>query len=352
MKEFQSRGRHVSLLLGLCALVFFAAPVSVGFAQSGTGVAPELEISGFFDVLGSYSRAQENRAEFQLGQAEVDLESELSDRSAVSVAVAYNPDAEAFELGAAELALRIRKPRENSALALDLVAGQFDVPFGIDYQFYASADRRLITAPWFYEATGDGWRGWNDVGVRLEGAGERFNFAAYWVNGFEASATITERVLNLSTGLLEDVETEINTTPRDAFGAHAGYSPLEGLEVGASLALGMNASGKEEMLLRGIDAQYSYQQWSFKGEYASHSVNRSVSRDDHNGYYLQGLYQFSSLYAVARYSSFTPHGAGRTERISLGAGTEVAPNVEFRVENVIAEGSFEDMTLLQLVSTF
>lgn len=314
-------------------------------------IPPGLEITGFFDVVGSHQIASEDETEFGLGQAEVDLESELSEKAAISVAVAYNNESSNFELGAAELGINLFVNENSFINAIDVVAGQFDVPFGLDYQVYASIDRKLITEPWFADIHG-GWRGWNDFGVQLQAASQYGNFVGYWVNGFEESAEVTQRIINLTTGLEEDTVLEYNTTPADAFGTRVGIIPIAGLEIGGSFAVGFNQSGKDEMTLSGVDIQLTSNKLLLKGEYLYHSVNRTIAKEGHQGYYFQPIYSFERVFITGRYSSFKPENEDWIDQVSLGAGYSIHEGVELRFETVINDNKDNNQNILQLVAGF
>lgn len=60
--------------------------------------------------------------------------------------------------------------------------GRFDVPFGNDWQFFASKDSVSISRPLTTEAIMEG--GYNDVGLRILGNDGTFNFNAYVLRGF------------------------------------------------------------------------------------------------------------------------------------------------------------------------
>lgn len=310
-----------------------------------------LEISGFFDAVSSYQSSSADKSEFGLGQAELDIESELSARASVSLAVAYNADDAVFELGAAELGLNLHSSEQTFLTSVNVVAGQFDVPFGIDYLVYGSIDRKLISEPWFADIHG-GWRGWNDFGAQLQMESPYGNLVVYGVNGFEESAEVTKRIMNLVTGLEEDTVVDVNTTPAHAWGSRLGITPVGNLEIGTSFAIGINASSKTEMILVGTDVQYTLGPAYFKGEYISHSVNRSIAKETHQGYYLQGLYSFNRAFVTSRYSSFKPEDANTVGQVSIGAGYALTDGVELRFETLINENSDNNQNLLQLVAGF
>jgi FtsZ-binding cell division protein ZapB len=309
----------------------------------------DLQISGFFDAVSSYQNSADDKVEFAMNQAELDIESEISDRASAALAVAYNGETGNFELAVAKLGLNLYTGEESLVSSLDVGIGQFDIPFGIDYQVYASPDRKLITGPIAVDNT---HAGWNDFGFYLSAESSPANFVLYWVNGFESSAEMIQLVLNEETGKEEEAVEEIETTPAHAFGTRLGFTQIPGLELGTSYAFGLNVSGKSEMLLWGIDLQYALADFEFKGEYVYHSRNRSVAEENNRGYYTQASYELGDFTLVSRYGSFKPEGEDWTGGLSLGAGYAVTEGVEIRFETTIKDNSDDNMNLLQFVVGF
>ncbi|RKX22194.1 MAG: hypothetical protein DRP51_02830 [Candidatus Zixiibacteriota bacterium] len=328
-----------------------AVALCVGFGSSVIG--GDLEISGFFDVVGNYQSSAGDKTSFGLGQAELDLARELSDNIAFEAAIAYNSEAGVFELGAAVIDIHLfgsEGKHRRPALGVKhsgVIVGQFDVPFGIDYKVYASIDRKLVSPPLAVDFTHEGW---NDFGVQLYMDWTFGNFVAYGVNGFESSYLVSDAAHALSLGL--SIGSEVNTTPANAFGTRVGLTPVPELEVGGSLAFGLNQSDKSEMLMFGGDLQYTVADFNFKGEYIQHSLNRSIEEETNKGYYFQALYNINQFFLTGRYGAFQPDGADWAYRYTIGAGYAVADAVEIRFESTINENSFENTNILQLVGGF
>ena len=318
-------------------------------------VSEGLEISGFFDVVNTYDRTSEDNTNFGLGQAEIDLAHQLTHNVAVEVAVAYNSDDGLFELGAAIIDIHLSSSDNNNSSHINtnfidhtsVIVGQFDVPFGIDYFSYPSPDRKLVTAPRAVDLTHEGW---NDFGAQFVMDSKYGNFVVYAVNGFEASAEVLDEVASLATGI--DVYEEINTTPANALGTRLGISPVSMLEVGTSFAIGLNKSDKDEMTLWGADLQVDLGYLYFKGEYITHSLNRSVAQEDNKGYYLQSIGYINKFFITGRYGSFQPEGAEWIGQFSFGGGYAIADGVEVRMETLFNENSDLNQTMFQLVTGF
>ena len=145
---------------------------------------------------------------------------------------------------------------------------------------------------------------------------------------------------------------EINTTPANAFGTRAGLTPIQDLEIGGSFAFGLNQSGKSEMMMFGGDLQYRLADFSLKGEYIQHSLNRSIEEESNQGYYVQALYNFNKLFLTGRYGAFQPDGADWVDRYTIGAGYAIADAVELRFETTVNNNSINNTNILQLVGGF
>jgi len=327
----------------------FSAPAESHEPEASESALEGIEMSGFVDVVHSFQKSATDESEFGLGQAEIDLESQVSERAGIALAVAYNNESGGFELGAAELGINLLSNESSFINSIDFVAGQFDVPFGIDLNFYPSVDRKLITAPWFAETHG-GWRGWNDFGFQVGLSSEYGNWVGYAVNGFESSAEVLDAWTSLTTGV--DTYEEIDTTPANAFGSRLGVTPVSGLEIGGSFAFGLNRSSRNEMTLAGADIQYTIADLYLKGEYVHHSVNRSIAKESHQGYYFQSTYSFNQAFVAARYESFKGESTDEIGRFTIGVGYEVVENVELRLETIAHEISDNNATSLQLVTGF
>lgn len=326
--------------------------ILIGFLRPVTQ-ASDLEISGFFDVTGSYQDRSADRTAFSLGQAEIDLTREFSDKVGVEVAIAYHNETATFELGAAIVDIHLFGSKGTSHRRfrrLDhsgIIAGQFDVPFGIDYQVYPSLDRKLVTSPMAVELT---HAGWNDFGVQLYMSSNYGNLVIFGVNGFESSYEISDQAHSLSLGLA--IGETVNTTPANAFGGRLGVLPLENLEIGASGAVGLNKSDNSEMILLGGDVQYSIADFALKGEYVHHSLNRSIDEEKNQGYYIQTMYSFDQLFVVGRYGAFEPDNSNWHDRWTAGIGYVITEGVEMRFESTINKNSANNTNILQLAAAF
>jgi hypothetical protein len=324
--------------------------ISMSESEGEEDALSSLEISGFFDAVSSYQSSQDDKVDFAMNQAEIDIESAISERASAAMAVAYNGESGNFELAVAELGLNLYASEESAISTVDVGLGQFDIPFGIDFHEYASPDRKLITGPVAVDHTHEGW---NDFGFYLSAESSPANFVAYLVNGFESSAEMLSLVLNEETNEEEEAVVEIETTPAYAFGTRIGFTQFSGFELGTSFALGMNESGKSEMLLWGADLQYALSDFEFKGEFVYHSRNRSVEEENNRGYYAQASYGgLGDFTLVGRYGSFKANGGDWAGQTSLGAGYSLFDGVEIRFEMLFDSDSENNLQLLQFVAGF
>ncbi|MDD2894170.1 MAG: hypothetical protein PHF20_09615 [Halothiobacillaceae bacterium] len=70
--------------------------------------------------------------------------------------------------------------------------GRFDVPFGNDWQFFASKDSVSLSRPLTTDTVMDG--GYNDEGLRVLGNNGSVNFNAWWLRGFNNGQQLGTRV--------------------------------------------------------------------------------------------------------------------------------------------------------------
>ncbi len=295
-----------------------------------------IEISGFGDFM--YSAHQDNIAgdNYEMGQVEVDLETNISEKVVIGAAIAYDAEGESFGLGAFTVDFRLfGKGDDHFRSASDIehsgiIVGQFDVPFGIDWHVYPSIDRKLVTAPLAVENSHDGW---NDYGVQGYLESENFNAVAYGTNGFG----------------YEDAETSMSV------GGRLGLLPLGLLEIGGSFAHFIKGDDDMGMSLMGADLQFSHNSLSLKGEYIAHKINLPATESvTTSGFYGQGMYDFGKVFLVARYGRFSPNIAGENtlQRFSAGAGWVILENCELRFEYQINSEENDNATFLQGVVAF
>lgn len=143
-----------------------------------------LNVSAFGDWQSSYG--DDGRQQFGLGALELDLEAELGSDLQAAMAVVHDPSGDALAVAfldyhsfGGRIAPRGRLWVEKG---FHVQLGRFDVPFGNDWQFFASTDSLSISRPLSTDLVMDG--GYNDEGVRVLGNNGSANFNAYYLRGF------------------------------------------------------------------------------------------------------------------------------------------------------------------------
>ena len=162
-----------------------AESMSEGVETDNTG----LDISGFFDI----QARSDNRSEqtFELGDLEVDLEFVHDEHYSASAALVWDGE-ETADVAVAIVDYHLfddnipPRGRIFSEPGFHLQLGRFDVPFGADYQYFASVDRPNITAPLTTQRIQDG--GYNGDGVRAYGTWKNLDGALFWTNSLYADS--------------------------------------------------------------------------------------------------------------------------------------------------------------------
>lgn len=338
--------------------IFFAFiyPIMALFLGEPMLAQDDIEISGFFDVVSEYSAVAFKNGNYSLGQAEIDLTRKLGERMEAAVAVCYDNETGNFGIGAATLDLHLFGSQEGHLKRLGniehsgIIAGQFDIPFGLEWHDYCSISRKLISTPSAVDAT---HHGWNDLGVQIYSTWRYGNISLYAVNGFESQVESTWMEFNLATGQYEEVVEIINTTPDNAYGGRVGVSPVAPIEFGFSYAVGINRSDRQEMILWGADFALEVARIHARAEYISHGKNRSISPETNKGYYLQGWYSLGVPFIALRFGGISlDRDNFWYEHISLGAGCAVGKKAEARAEYRINDRGIADVLSLQLAAGF
>ncbi len=299
----------------LLCLVLWVATVPV-FA--------ELEVSGFVDVLGQGQQGENTT--LGMGPFEIDFASEFSSKVSFEGAVVV----EGEEVGLGQTLVDFKLLNEDK---LGLQAGLLDMPFGIDYQVFATPDRKLVTPPLVTELMMDG--GWGDIGVNLYGCAPRLNYNLYVVNGMGYN--------NGEDGLYgtddegEGIESQLTDNNNSkTVGGRIGVLPIKDLELGFSYARGPYLEGTAEQALSRIggDIQFAYERLQIKGEFVKGEEEVSGDPDrEHEGCYLQLLGQATEkVYGVARYGYWKPKGGDRVTKFTIGLGYDLIENVSLRGE--------------------
>ncbi len=294
-----------------------------------------VEISGFTDYLVVPDR-DGGDGRVSVGQAEIDLAAEIDGGVAVEVAVAYDPDAEAFGLGALTVGFPLA---DSDAWSADLSVGLFDVPFGIDWRVYPSPDRKMVTAPFATDMT---HAGWNEMGAQVNAS------RGAWTATFFAVNDMPRDHLTADTKIPE-------YTAGGAAGGRLGWTPATTLELGGSAASLSDATGNEAMTLWGVDAQWNGGPLSMKGEYVGHGIREiDGSRIANAGWYAQAGWDFSTQYLAVRYDTFQHEYCEEAcaERVSACWGRALTEGSQVRLERSFGLNGVPDEVLMQIVAGF
>ncbi len=300
-------------------------------------------ISGFGDFYSVAGPGSPDRDMVQIGQVEVDLETSIGESIAVGAALAYDSDSGNLGLGAFTIDLLlfgndgVAFRKTDRANKIGVIAGQLDVPFGVDWQVYPSIDRKLIAAP---IAVGNTHNSWNDYGVQLYVEDDRYNAVLYTTNGFnyEKETASGDQIIFESSA---------------AIGGRLGFAVKGNIEIGSSHAGFFDENSDLGMGLHAVDIQAHFQQLSFKGEYILHRAELSGGDSvESTGFYAQGLYDFGQHYLVARMDEFQPDAnADILKSLSLGGGWVLLEGAEIRLEYQINNPN-DNRSLLQFVVGF
>jgi hypothetical protein len=319
------------LLVGAWAAPCSAEPLTASGAEVSQGRLKlmALELTAFGDFRYRFAKGGADR--FEIGSVELGSALSLSPHVMVAAALAYDPEADGFGLGAFTVDGSLFGPEDKHLVKTELIDdsgvifGKFDVPFGIAYLEYPATDNRFVMLPDSVVATHGGW---NDIGVQAYATTSHFEATLYLVNGKP---------------LEDEAAVEAGETVTHAFGGRLGMKPVAGLSLGGSLA---QAAGSLALPLYGADLSLGAGPFALKNEY----IRRATpGADDVHGFYSEGLARARFLFAGARYET-TLRGPMVTERgLALTLGAEIFPQAEVRLAHLRTFDSGEETSFIQLV---
>ncbi|NOU24450.1 MAG: hypothetical protein HOO90_02820 [Methylotenera sp.] len=141
-----------------------------------------------------------------------------------------------------------------------LQAGRFDVPFGNDWQFYASKDSVSISRPLTTELVMEG--GYNDIGIRALGNNGTFNFNTFLLRGFNRGQLLGGR---------------LGVTPfSDPFSLKNAKDPKT-FEIGLSYLYDADKAWNKNESAFAIDSEAHLSAWTARFEYIVRSKNPLLS---------------------------------------------------------------------------
>ncbi|MCB2200208.1 hypothetical protein KQI63_12425 [bacterium] len=345
-----------TLLLPLLALLLIATP---GYATDFNGV----DLTGFADF---YTSAPQTRSEgpgFQFGQVELDLEAPLAPGISFEAAIAFDPAAQTFGVGAFLIDFDIFESDEShsrQSAGIDhtgIVVGQFDVPFGLDWHVYPSIDRNLVTIPLVVERTHTMW---NDFGIMAYTEHDFFNVVGFVVNGFpyESGWNANGDFLGYHGVGYDPEEASVSVrehTCQVALGGRAGFSFGLPVELGSSAAFFFDQDRSVDMTLNAFDVQTGWGFLGFKGEYLIHTIGHNQpASHTHQGWYGQLTAELNRYYLTGRFGVFSPDDTSldNEQALSLGAGWRFEENIIFRCEQRYELDSMTGPTFLQVAVGF
>jgi len=235
------------------------------------------EISGFFDTTAQTTNG--TNQPFHVGVVELDLDRILHKGDfAASIALDWFPYGTnpSVQLGAAFVDFHLYDERipvrgrifQDSGFHLQV--GQFDLPFGSDYQYFAVTDRFTITPPMTttriqQSGVNSGNGGFNSPGIRTYGKWQDITYAAYVVNSIFSNGMAVGGRLGYSV-----------TTP---FQLHAS-TDLPLVDFGVSYIEDMDHTEHTTDRLYAVDLSFNYENFRLNSEFVQHYSNRH--RNDGN----------------------------------------------------------------------
>ena len=213
-----------------------------------------LQLSAFGDVASHYDDAGKQKPDW--GTFELDASADVTRDLQGALALVNDQTGTTMPVGfidyhtyGGSIAPRGRLWVEKG---LHIQAGRFDVPFGSDWQFFASKDSVSISRPLTTELVMEG--GYNDKGMRVLGNNGSVNFNAYFLRGFNAGRLVGGR---------------LGVTPfSDPFSIKTAKEPKT-FEFGLSYFYDANASWKKNETGFAADTEVFLDDWSGRFEYVA-----------------------------------------------------------------------------------
>jgi hypothetical protein len=294
------------------------------FERASAGVS----LSAFFDVQATNPRNDPRVV--SLGDFEMDLARELGRSIQVGAAVVVNNDGASLAVAFVDfhffgglIAPRGKLPVEKG---FHVQLGQFDVPFGNDWQYFAAKDRTELSAPLTTELIMNG--GYNATGLRILGNTGSFNYSALALGG---------------------------NGPGKVFGGRLGFTPLNNpyqlkplthvFEAGASLLHDLDGDGATRETSFALDSEVAAGPSRLRAEYLrkdTRAAEGSGERVIQWGWHVTAAFDAGEVAGVpmtpyARYDTVTKDegagaDAGRTERLTAGLNAVLFRLVTLKVE--------------------
>lgn len=271
----------------------------------------DISFSGFFDVTASeYSN---NPNIFDVGDFELDIEKSFGSNFQVGAALTFNKDGADLAVGFIDFHLFggsiPARGRLFNEKGFRIQVGKFDIPFGNDWLYFASVDRRSVNAPLTTDIVMEG--GLNDTGIRALRGTVYYNLTLHVLKG---------------------------TGNGISYGGRVGLTPFNNpyilskeeippFEIGFSYLRDNDKDGVKEDTAWALDLETTMGNFSIQSEY----VNRhySAQKIRRKGYHLSLFYTlklFSKIGAIvySRYEWCESVNAESTDEVSaITAGVNV-----------------------------
>lgn len=328
----------------------------------------ELDVSGFFDF--TVHTTNSSKHPFDLGGLELDLQYDKTNRFALSTALVWSD--EDTEVAAAVIDYHIydhNVPVRGDIFSqpgFHLQMGRFDIPFGIDYVYFAAPDRPNVTAPLTTELILAG--GLNGDGIRSYGTWSMIDYVFYLTNS-----------VYLDDGI--SIGTRIGMFPaKDNFCMHRRNIQKE-FVVGFSWLRDMDSEENERSTIYGFDLSWRLGVVELIYEFISlDSVAEVILPDsssagpaDEEGYNIRLLFELGPASVYVGYGEWQPeysdrldgednsisYSVSKLERLTLGTQYMFNEYLQFKLEYIhhldteTSEPDFEERKLtFQVVASF
>ncbi|RDH81277.1 MAG: hypothetical protein DIZ80_14320 [endosymbiont of Galathealinum brachiosum] len=329
---------------------------------------PSLELEGFFDVTAH--SADNSDHPFDLGSFELDLQFDQNENISVSTALVWDGDAAEVAVAVLDYHANTHNVPTRGRLfgesGYHIQFGRFDIPFGIDYEFFAAPDRPNVTAPLTTQRIQND--GFNGDGIRAYGSISKIDYAVYWTNS-----------------LFEDegnsIGTRIGFFPgRDPYSIHNRETQSDFI-VGMSWLYDMDADEEKRNELQAVDITWRYGIVELILEYINlNSVDTvilpgggSAGPADEQGYNSRVLIDFEPMAFFIGYGEWDPdytsvldaddpgvsYAVDKLNRVTIGGRYLIGDYVQIKLEylshleTATAEPDFEKRKLtFQMVASF
>jgi hypothetical protein len=291
----------------------------------------KLKVSGFMDGVYAINPRNSREDNAHLNQVEIDLARDFGERATVAVSVWYD---QSFTVGAATISYALRKPpEENAPPASSFVsgwtatAGQFDVPFGLDYFVYTSIARPTVTMPFSVKETHGPW---NDLGLLNTITTSVGTWDAYVVRGFESKLWLGEGMV--TSDAAEDSASWGTSLPSATAGTRLSFTHIPGLEYGGSFARGFASTGRSALTLGGLHATAGWKSLSAKAEAIYCRKGETLRPELLRGGYLETMQRLGRVYFIQRFDYLQPQFTPLSHYYSAGGGVDVGSGIMCRAE--------------------